>query len=32
MEDFLNQFAIIPKDFIKDFFIIAKENYLDDEI
>ena len=32
MEDFLNQFATIPKEFIKDFFIIAKENYLDDEI
>ena len=32
METFLKQYSIIPEDFIKDFFIIAKENYLDNEI
>jgi phage anti-repressor protein len=32
METFLKQFSIIPQDFINDFFIIAKEDYLDNEI
>lgn len=32
MEDFLNKFSTIPKDFIKDFFIIAKEKYSDNEV
>ena len=32
MENFLTQFTMIPKDFAKDFMIIAKEEYLDNEI
>jgi phage anti-repressor protein len=32
MEKFLKQFSTIPHDFITDFFIIAKEEYMDNEI
>jgi phage anti-repressor protein len=32
MEHFLKQFSTIPHDFITDFFIIAKEEYTDNEI
>ena len=32
MEDFLKRFSTIPSNFISDFFIIAKEEYLDNEI
>ena len=32
MEQFLRQFSTIPHDFISDFFIIAKEQYTDNEI
>ena len=32
MEKFLKQFSTIPPEFITDFFIIAKEIYLDNEI
>lgn len=32
MESFLRQFSILPPDFITDFFIIAKEEYTDNEI
>jgi phage anti-repressor protein len=32
MEHFLKQFSTIPHDFIKDFYIIAKEEYTDNEI
>ncbi len=32
MEQFLKQFSTIPHDFISDFFIIAKEEYTDNEI
>jgi len=32
MEDFLKKFSTIPKNFIKDFFIIAKEEYSDNEL
>jgi phage anti-repressor protein len=32
MEDFLYKFSTLPKDFIKDFFIVAKEEYEDNEI
>ena len=32
MEFFLKHFSTIPEKFIKDFFIIAKEEYLDNEI
>lgn len=32
MEDFLQKFSTIPKKFIKDFFIIAKEEYSDNEL
>jgi phage anti-repressor protein len=32
MEQFLKQFSTLPPDFITDFFIIAKEEYMDNEI
>ena len=32
MEQFLKQFSILPHDFITDFFVIAKEEYTDNEI
>jgi len=32
MEQFLKQFSKIPRNFITDFYIIAKEEYMDDEI
>jgi phage anti-repressor protein len=32
MENFLKQFSTIPHEFITDFFIIAKEEYYDNEI
>jgi phage anti-repressor protein len=32
MEKFIKQFSTIPHSFITDFFIIAKEEYLDNEI
>ena len=32
MENFLKQYSIIPEEFINDFFTIAKENYIDNEI
>lgn len=32
MEAFLKQFSIIPEEFINDFFMIAKEDYLDNEL
>ena len=32
MEQFLKQFSTIPHNFITDFFIIAKEEYCDNEI
>jgi len=32
MEQFLKKFSNLPIEFIEDFFIIAKENYLDNEI
>lgn len=32
MEQFLKQFSTIPHEFITDFFIIAKEEYMDNEI
>jgi hypothetical protein len=32
MEQFLMQFSTIPHKFVKDFFIIAKEEYTDNEI
>ena len=32
MEKFLKQYSIIPEEFINDFFTIAKENYIDNEI
>lgn len=32
MEEFLKHFSTIPGEFINDFFIIAKEEYLDNEI
>jgi phage anti-repressor protein len=32
LEQFLKQFSTIPHDFISDFFIIAKEEYTDNEI
>jgi len=32
MEQFLKQFSTLPHEFISDFFIIAKEEYVDNEI
>jgi phage anti-repressor protein len=32
LEQFLKQFSTIPHDFISDFFVIAKEEYTDNEI
>ena len=32
MENFLKQFSTIPHEFITDFFIIAQEEYYDNEI
>ena len=32
MEDFLKQFSTIPHNFITDFFMIAKEEYTDNEL
>lgn len=32
MENFLKQFSSLPKKFITDFFIIAKEEYTENEL
>jgi len=32
MESFIKQFSKVPENFINDFFIIAKEEYSDNEI
>lgn len=32
MEQFLVKFSTIPQSFIKDFFMIAKEEYTDNEL